>query len=562
MSEEYKSSRELLLNKLRQSQRRNQMNFGYFHRERFYKEQIRNFYNEDKEIILEAIKHNNSHYIYASNRLRNDKEIISEFLSKESCDPTTFSALPEELQKSREFNLKLSKQHPSFFRYFHPEFKNDKEILIEVIKTNEKNYIYASKQLKHDKEIILKCIKRKSISELVKEIPLIMKNDEEIAMKIIDVLPSYFKNSSKELQNNKTIAKKAIQRNALNYKYCSEDLKNDEDLFFQSILSKDLTFHPFQAAPEKFIQKLMSNQSTIIKILKYSSYFHSKAVFQYIPVELFDIKEILFAALKTFPLKVRTFITEDFLNNKQNVLEMVSINGFTYSFILDDHLKKDGNIILQALKLKDINYDHVFKFLPEEMKNMKPLLKLDSEIVGRALSLLPVSFLHASRFFDDRNIILQMISKRPTFLSGLLSKYKKDEEIIMIATKKDGTVFSNADESLKGSKSFIIQALNQKRNIFNSISNELKSDKQIILTAIQNGFFSSKFPQEIVFNDEEIFLELLIYSPILIQRLNNIKNSISKYQNDRDFIMKAIRRKFHFRQRDTLVILWISSIDS
>jgi vacuolar-type H+-ATPase subunit H len=79
----------------------------------------------DKE-VLEAVKQHGHSLDYASEELKNDKEVV----------------------------LEAVKQHGHSIYYASEELKNDKEVVLEAVKQNGSSLDYASEELKNDKEVV------------------------------------------------------------------------------------------------------------------------------------------------------------------------------------------------------------------------------------------------------------------------------------------------------------------------------------------------------------------------------------------------------------------------
>ena len=158
---------------------------------------------DDEEIVLCAItnKDLNNHSLgFASNRIRNKKEMIALFYERKFPD---VKELLSNTQSDREFILEFTKKFTSLLCYASTDIRNDKEIVIESIKKEQQHFSYASDTLK---------------------------DDDDVALVAINENPYNLRNVSDRLKDNKEFVLYTLTKSYSPYKFISDRLQNDEDV--------------------------------------------------------------------------------------------------------------------------------------------------------------------------------------------------------------------------------------------------------------------------------------------------------------------------------------------
>lgn len=110
------------------------------------KELLINIFRADKNRILE----------FASDELRDDKEVVLEAVEKDGCSLRLAS---ERLKDDKEFLMSLVKKNGFSLYYASDRLKDDKEVVLEAIKSGFSLY-YASDRMKDDEEVVIEAVKK------------------------------------------------------------------------------------------------------------------------------------------------------------------------------------------------------------------------------------------------------------------------------------------------------------------------------------------------------------------------------------------------------------------
>ena len=102
---------------------------------------------------MEAVKQSGEALEYASEALKNDREIVLEAV-KQNGDALAYAG--EDLKNDREIVLEAIKQSGGALEYASEALNNDREIVLEAVKQDGRSLQFAAKGLREDKDIIIK----------------------------------------------------------------------------------------------------------------------------------------------------------------------------------------------------------------------------------------------------------------------------------------------------------------------------------------------------------------------------------------------------------------------
>lgn len=108
---------------------------------------------DDKDIVLKAVAYDGKQYLHASDRLKEDKDVIitslkntDKFFLDKVLRWTNFNNLP--LSKDKDLLLDIIKENPHFFFHVDLAYRKDRKFMLNAIKINHNFYTYADKSLK------------------------------------------------------------------------------------------------------------------------------------------------------------------------------------------------------------------------------------------------------------------------------------------------------------------------------------------------------------------------------------------------------------------------------
>ena len=128
----------------------------------FASEELQN----DKEIVLVAVKQNGMSLEFASYQLKNDRTVVIEALNKREgyyIGPLRFCS--DELRNDRNLVLKAVKTNPNVIKLTSEEIQNDRKIYFEAVKGNSSLINLASYDLIKDLEFLNLLLNNKELGD-------------------------------------------------------------------------------------------------------------------------------------------------------------------------------------------------------------------------------------------------------------------------------------------------------------------------------------------------------------------------------------------------------------
>ena len=161
--------------------------------------------NSYRDLVLLFVKICGTALKYVSSEFQNDKEIVYEAIEQNGCA----------------------------LQYTNSILRNDREFVIKAIKQNGWALAYASIDLQNDITIVKKAIK--DYPYALQHASIILKNNKSIVMECVKQNGCVLKFASVDLQNDKDIVLNAVKQNGLALNYASVDLQNDKEIILAAI---------------------------------------------------------------------------------------------------------------------------------------------------------------------------------------------------------------------------------------------------------------------------------------------------------------------------------------
>jgi len=242
----------------------------------------------------------------------------------------------------------------------------------------------------------------KVLSELINN-----KTKKDIREDLSDLKILYFLDD--KLKNDREFMIFMIRRNAWAIKFAGDKLKNNMIFLAESFLTNGLSVY--------FMDKKMINN-----------------------------KKVIMKLLHTLATKVDYYY-------------MYHLFGLNY---LNEELKDDKDIILEAMKYKDICS---IRFASERLK-------------------------------DDKDVVLEAVKKSGWALEFASERLRDDKDIVLQAIKETRWAFEYADENLKKDRDFVLEAVRQNGIALQYADKSLKDDEEIVKVAIKQNKTALKYASQ------------------------------------------------------------------
>ena len=353
---------------------------------------------DDEEVVLTALQTDCfSLYAFehASERLKSSKEMIYKVAA---IRPNYIHFMSDELKDDEEFLLDLLNKHPNLsLQIASDRLKNKKSFVKEFVSKSGWNIVHCSNELRDDDEIALEAVS--DVGDTFGDLSPRLKEDIglfRIAMETIKnkhvlyhVSPDLFKDTE--------LLKKAVKINGMVYQYAKkEDRENpeialdavtediraitfvpivlfDNEEFMFKILSGDLYNHFKDLSPrlknkKDFIESLISINSKIYslmvsdnevsdeikkdKSLAYKAYSNDTSIAKDIPKYLlFGDPEFLYELIDISP-EILNYVDSEYRDFDEFMLDAIRINKNSFIFA-SQKLRSDSKFIEAYLKIVD-----------------------------------------------------------------------------------------------------------------------------------------------------------------------------------------------------------------
>lgn len=215
----------------------------------------------NKDLVRVAISRINWHMEYASDELKDDKNLALEF-------PSIFQYVSDRLKDDPDVIKAAIDYSLGNYQYASLRYRSDKKVAYDLCEKDGRLYFYVSDELKKDKDLLLLSA-RHSNGRAFNSIPKEWHDDKDLYNEIAD---DALKNgysldlgvaAGENIKDDFEIVKKFITINPRNYCNISERLKNNEELIALA-LSKDGNVLGLLSEP-------LRNRKDIVKLALHNS---------------------------------------------------------------------------------------------------------------------------------------------------------------------------------------------------------------------------------------------------------------------------------------------------
>jgi len=488
---------------------------------------------DDKKVVLAAILANDSNYVFASKRLKNDKDIMFAFYNNY---PDGINLLDEKFRDDLPLMLKLVSKKGHLLKYVSHRLKKDRQIVLAAIEQDGSALEFADDIFKKDRVMVSLAIKQNVTN--IQYADASLKKDKQIVMAAIKKDGYALRYVDHRYQKDKAIVMLAVKNSAYALQYADKTLKADRDVVLQAVKHYGYAF-------EFAAEELKKDKDIALTAIKSES-----SAIKYAHKSLLSDREFVLAVTKIAWLS--DALDPSFTNDAEIALEFVKRNGLK----LDSFSKKlqsDKKIVKLAVENDGL-----------ALKYTTPELQKDPEIVSIAIKQNILALKYAGEpLRQNKQWILQYVKKSKRlpkwtnqklkqdrdFIQAILNEninpliepgQLKDRDLVLAAIKIDGMALRYADANLKKDKELVLAAVKQEAEAFQYADKHLLEDKSVVLEAIKlNGrayYFASKQVQ----SDKDVMLAALRQDINVLRLLTKQDDSMPCGTSDTDYSIQRI----------------------
>lgn len=239
-------------------------------------------------------------------------------------------------------------------------------------------------------------------------------------------------------------------------------------------------------------------------------------------------------------------------SNKDIVLEIVKHNG-NYLKYVDEELKRDKDIVYEALSNDNRDYEDIFDYVDEELKSDKEFI---SKLIEEGCETIYPYINEELKM--DRDYTLKLLRSNNYLFRHLDEEYKRDEEMIKEGLKEvfnikyiENVTNDMIIEMFKNNKEEILEILN---------GGELKiikkrlENKELVIKLIKDGIDIYKHLGKILKNDKDIIKYSMICLKKSCNKYKYIKNLMeNKYEYNYEKIIKNFKYILEMENRVEII---------
>ena len=538
---------------------------------------------ENKEILIKALKNDSWGTIteYIPDSLINDKDVIELVIRNLGSTKYLFEKLDLNLEENQNFVVESIKNDGNVYRfnYIPDSLKNDRNFFIKAVKSNGGVMHYANDSFRDDSEIIEEAVK--TVGDALFYATDRLQKNKSIAMTAIKSAATGKNGANrifyniKYLRSDKDLIKEAIKNGDGRgvFEFIIDEYKDNIEFGIdllnlnrnlitdEKFINTYMTQNKFVTyllnnidnfdiiIPQKIISKNSNNKdfilSTLDVIKKYPKHYLQKT-FEYIDIKLKDDKDFFVKAVTINGLFLE-FSTSSIKNNYDVVLEAVKENGMSIYFA-NDQLHNNESLINLAIKngagTKILTKDLSTK------ENLTIALLNIKEISPNIITERYCSIINAnSTLKDDRLFCLIAIK-----LDGLNIRYISDKLLIDLELVEEAFIksrglnlflFDHRLNIFNGNKDLILKLIKTGAKPLEHISIKLQDDFDVVMNAVSNHGSELKFASERLKDTEEIVLKAIENDSKYFEfASNSIKSNI-------EFILFVIKNTKHYIRNKT-----------
>ena len=480
---------------------------------------------DNEMIVLEAIKTYPAAIDYATRRFCEDKRLVLKAVQTNGLVLEYLGNHEDDLnwKRNREIVLEAVKQNPEAIKYAQVM---DKEIALIAIRKNGEMLLHVTKELREDPEVVLEAVKQnyKVLQEASKE-GLKTAFTKEIALEMVKQ-DGLMLEETKEFVEDKDVVLEAVKQNGNALKYVSDSFKEDFEIVLTALesLSENVknNKYKFQNVREVYLAAIKENP----EYYKYASdtmRFDKKFIIDAVRQNSMVIREVHPSDIDIDIIK--NAIINDlsclenlsggigvYLNNKNNVLELVKCNGMVLQYI-NKNYTSDYDVVLEAVKQNGMAIAYA-----------ENNLKWNQEIAMAAIKNNARAIQYTAYTLRKYKPFLLDVIEDNKYIFSYIDKDVIDYEFLLDAVKRNGMVLELYDDKLKKDKNIVLEAVKQNGLALAFAHSSLRKDLEVIEAAIANNQEAASYAlRQYSPHVETIPTEQIVELPTVDEELEEIR---------------------------------------
>jgi tetratricopeptide (TPR) repeat protein len=240
----------------------------------FYIDWLSDVLQHNKKIALEAVK--NVGMSLEMTVWQDDEEVVLEAIKQ--C-PLSIRFASDRLKDTKSVALDAVGRNGTVLRFLQ-NWSKDPDIVALAVKTTPKSLKFASPDLKRMPEMILKSVKATSLS-FRSNCPSSLRDDKEFMLNVIKIAPNHLRFASGNLRNDKDICLAAVERNGKCLEYVSDAMRSNRQVVITAMEQDRLAYSFADSTLQSDREILMLASPWFARLLSTRNHVHYNLRFRF-----------------------------------------------------------------------------------------------------------------------------------------------------------------------------------------------------------------------------------------------------------------------------------------
>jgi len=288
---------------------------------------------DDREVVMAAVRQNVGALEYASYDIINDKQLIMTLIGQGYIDAVLYY-MSDRLKDDEEVFMEAIKEDSDALDSFSARIKDDKELLVSIAERYRIEVEYVSDRLKDDREFML-FVAKQGNRWMMEHLSRRLLNDEDVVAAAAGQNGDALNYAPADMKDNEKVVMAAVKENGSALYYASDRLKRNEKVVMAAVEQGG-----------EALNNLWENQKDP------GSPYGEGGALKYASPDMKNNEKVVMAAVKKNGLALY-YASPDMQDNKQVVMAAVKENRSALEFA-SPRLRKDPEI-RRAAGVRPIN---------------------------------------------------------------------------------------------------------------------------------------------------------------------------------------------------------------
>lgn len=181
---------------------------------------------DNKTLLLDLIRLGYGNFLeIAIDKLKMDRDVFSAGIE---CENFNFSFASDVIRNDKELVMNVVKKKGHLLQYASDVLKNDFDVVLSALSNNGETLQYASEEMRMNKEIVLAAVSKNG--NAIKYASEALRNDTVVVLAAVSNDGDSLKYASSNLRADVTIVLAAVSKDGNAIKYVNDDLKNNKNI--------------------------------------------------------------------------------------------------------------------------------------------------------------------------------------------------------------------------------------------------------------------------------------------------------------------------------------------